>query len=155
MLNQTCPCGSKEYSSCCQALHLGHAHAVTAEQLMRSRFSAFAMGLGHYLFDTHHPDFRAGLSVEMLGDNGGIQWQSLIIIAANRDTALSTNKACVEFKATYLEDESLHVMHERSSFLRYQGQWVYTQGEQQPTSIGRNQSCPCQSGKKYKQCCGR
>ncbi|RKF17544.1 zinc chelation protein SecC [Alginatibacterium sediminis] len=122
---------------------------------MRSRFSAFTMGLGQYLFDTHHPDFRADLSVELLSDNNGIQWQSLQIITANRNPALSVTKACVEFKATYLEDESLHVMHERSLFLRYQGQWVYTHGEQQPSSIGRNQSCPCQSGKKYKQCCGR
>ncbi|MGN5267109.1 YchJ family metal-binding protein [Aeromonas dhakensis] len=56
-----------------------------------------------------------------------------------------------------MEGEERHCLHERSRFVRHQGRWVYTDGEQDPAPlrVGRNDPCPCGSGKKFKKCCGR
>ncbi|MCU1437526.1 MAG: motif domain protein, partial [Naasia sp.] len=55
-----CPCGSGQpYAECCEPLHLGAA-AATAEALMRSRYSAFALGLPDYVRSTWHPSTRPG-----------------------------------------------------------------------------------------------
>ena len=55
-----CPCSSgATYDTCCGPLHAGQKAAATAEQLMRSRYSAFALGLTDYLVETWHPDTRA------------------------------------------------------------------------------------------------
>ena len=61
----TCPCGSRRvYEECCEPFHLGAA-APTAEALMRSRYSAFALGLAPYLLRTWHPSTRpASLSLD-------------------------------------------------------------------------------------------
>jgi SEC-C motif-containing protein len=60
---RACPCGSGErYRTCCGPLHDGARAAATPEALMRSRWSAFALGLGDYLYDTlasGHPDRSA------------------------------------------------------------------------------------------------
>lgn len=55
-----CPCGGGAYRSCCGPLHRGNQRAKTAEQLMRSRYSAFARGEIDYLLATHpEPDVPA------------------------------------------------------------------------------------------------
>ena len=52
MIQQTCPCGKGSYTQCCEPLHLGTAKALTAEQLMRSRYSAFALQQIDYIVQT-------------------------------------------------------------------------------------------------------
>ncbi|WP_459741119.1 YchJ family protein, partial [Pseudomonas aeruginosa] len=70
-----CPCGSgAEYAGCCEPPHLGRA-APTAEALMRSRFSAFALGLAPYLLATWHPSTRP----ESL-DLDDVTWRRLQIV---------------------------------------------------------------------------
>jgi SEC-C motif-containing protein len=119
---------------------------------MRSRYSAYYLGLGDYLWQTHHSDFRDGLTVQMLSQPQP-HWQKLEIILS---CILSDgDHGLVEFKAWYRENERLELLHERSEFVRQQGRWLYTQGKFKPAPIGRNAACICQSGKKYKQCCGR
>lgn len=54
-----CYCGNPEpYATCCGAIHNNHSKAITAEQLMRSRYSAFVLANGDYLMDSHHPSTR-------------------------------------------------------------------------------------------------
>ncbi|MFM2482199.1 YchJ family protein [Celerinatantimonas sp. YJH-8] len=146
-----CYCHShRPYHECCEIYHSG-TPAPTPLALMRSRYSAFVLGLGEYLWKTHHPDFRGLLTIEEL-NRQDTQWKKLAIvfhgIAPAGDTGL------VEFKAWYQRsDGQLALMHERSNFVKEQGLWLYTDGLMNPPTIGRNALCPCGSGKKFKQCC--
>ncbi|MCH7372421.1 YchJ family protein [Aeromonas sp. MR16] len=148
-----CPCGSAlSLPQCCGALHAGQ-HATTPEQLMRSRYSAFVLGLGDYLVHSWHPDFLGTLTAEQLSQTD-TRWDGLEILAAQGGPA--DDAGTVEFKAWFVEGDERHCLHERSRFVRYQGRWVYTDGEQDPAPlrVGRNDPCPCGSGKKHKKCCG-
>ncbi|MEE9963456.1 MAG: YchJ family protein [Propionicimonas sp.] len=109
-----CPCGSGfSYGDCCGRLHDGEAFAATAEQLMRSRYSAFALGDAAYLEETWHPDTRPR-TVE-LGD--GLEWLSLQIVYAGDDE--------VEFVARFRGPGGRGFVRERSKFVQYDGRWVY------------------------------
>lgn len=147
-----CPCGSGlEFAQCCAPLLDGSRLASNAEQLMRSRYSAFSLGQVDYLKASWHPDF---LPVHLQVD-GSLKWTHLQII----DCANGENTAEVEFEASFLVDGKIEAMHERSRFVFQQGRWLYTDGEQLPPGIkarkpARNEPCPCGSGKKYKRCCG-
>lgn len=148
-----CPCGSTlSLDVCCGALHHG-APTDTPEQLMRSRYSAFVLGLGEYLVHSWHPDYLNGLTATELSQTD-TRWDGLEILASQGGPDDETGM--VEFKAWFLEGDERHCLHERSRFVRYQGRWVYTDGEQDPAQprVGRNDPCPCGSGKKFKKCCG-
>ncbi|PKQ77410.1 SecC motif-containing protein [Aeromonas sobria] len=148
-----CPCGSTlSLELCCGSRHCG-AVADTPEQLMRSRYSAFVLGLGEYLVHSWHPTHLGGLTAADLSQNDTC-WDGLEIIASQGGP--DDEIGMVEFKAWFLEGDERHCLHERSRFARYQGRWVYTEGEQDPAPLkaGRNDPCPCGSGKKHKKCCG-
>ena len=118
---------------------------------MRSRYSAFALGEVDYLLATWHADYRPG----KLQLDRQIRWIALEILASEQQS----QRATVEFEATLMLSGEVSVMHERSEFICRQGRWLYTRGEQLAPSItpwkpGRNQSCPCGSGVKFKRCCG-
>jgi SEC-C motif domain protein len=122
-----------------------------ASLLMRSRYSAFALGDTAYLLESWHADFRPG----ELQLDPRIRWIGLEIVASEQQA----QKAIVEFEATLILSGEVSAMHERSEFACEQGRWLYTRGEQLPPSImpwkpGRNQPCPCGSGGKFKRCCG-
>jgi len=159
---EACPCCSgSSYSDCCAPLHYHHQIAQSAVALMRSRYSAFALGgLGHYLIETWHPEApdaaqlnAAGLSVRE------VDWKALEIL----DDREKGDKATVEFRASFhLPDpnESLRTLRERSRFVKERGRWYYIRGDiidEMPASKkqGRNEPCTCGSGKKYKRCCGQ
>ncbi|MFM2483600.1 YchJ family protein [Celerinatantimonas yamalensis] len=147
---QDCYCQSGlPYSQCCQPLHQGQP-ALTPLALMRARYSAFVLGLGDYLWHTHHPDYRKGLSIEILNQQD-TQWVKLQIELHAYPQDMSFG--LVEFKAWYRQETGLGCLHERSRFVKLNDRWVYTDGDISPKPIGRNAPCPCQSGKKYKQCC--
>ena len=148
-----CPCGSSlSLAQCCGAFHAGQA-AATTEQLMRSRYSAFVLGLGEYLVHSWHPDYLNGLTAADLSSTY-TRWDGLEILASQGGP--DDTLGMVEFKAWFWEGDERHCLHERSRFVRYQGRWVYTDGEQDPAQpkAGRNDPCPCGSGKKFKKCCG-
>jgi len=149
-----CLCKSgKTYQDCCQPLHDGQQTASTCEQLMRSRYSAFCLQLGEYLFSTYHPDYRGDLTVAQLSEQS-LDWKNLEIVSTETDI----DKGFVEFKAWYHSEGQLRCHHELSNFVKQQAQWFYCDGafypEQKSGKIQRNDSCPCGSGKKYKKCCG-
>ena len=149
---KSCPCGSGlDYQQCCAPLLDGTRTASNAEQLMRSRFTAFSTGKLDYLKSSWHPDFVP----RDLQIDGGLTWLDLTVI----DFVDGDNEATVEFEARFLSGGSLQGLHERSRFLKQQGRWLYTDGDQLPASFkprkpGRNEPCPCGSGNKFKRCCG-
>jgi SEC-C motif-containing protein len=125
-----CPCGSGDtYRDCCQPLHLGTAPASTATALMRSRFTAFVRADAGYLLATWHPSTRPA----ELDLDGQLAWTRLEI----RDTTGGgpfDRSGVVEFRAHYRRmgerpGGEPGVLHERSSFLRTGGQWLYVSGD--------------------------
>lgn len=150
--NSLCPCHSeKEYQACCDPLHNSTVLATSCEQLMQSRFSAFILQNGKYLFNTYHPDFRGDLTIDQLSE-ATLNWVNLDIIKS--ETLTSTG--FVEFKAWYLDDAQLTYHHEKSNFVKVENQWLYCDGDFYPAdlkSIKRNDLCPCGSKKKHKKCC--
>lgn len=143
-----CPCGTgKTYGQCCQPYHQGQP-APTPEALMRSRFSAFVSGDTAYLLSTWHPETRpADLDLGSSPD-----WTSLRILHREE----RGNQGRVHFQAFYREGNQWACLEEDSRFDRIDGRWYYRDGDprQGPYLPGRNEKCPCGSGRKAKACCG-
>lgn len=119
MNNKLCPCGTgQSYVDCCGALHSGTRKAGTAEQLMRSRYSAFAVSDEDYLLRTWHSAHRPASA----GTDDSDRWLKLEILATENGGLLQ-NEGVVEFRAHYAGG----VVHERSRFVRENGQWVYVE----------------------------
>jgi len=157
-----CPCGKAlSYRDCCQLLHRGIDRASSAEQLMRSRFSAFAMAEYQYLIDTHHPDTRGSLSVLTLFDsNKSIAWLGLNVLSATAQ-AVSFQayfQSIDKSSDTSSQAGEIQCLHEHSRFAQEHGQWYYIDGEYNPKLAvlpGRKEPCFCGSGKKFKHCHGK
>jgi SEC-C motif-containing protein len=134
------------YADCCEALHKGQT-AVSAEALMRSRFSAFALQLNDYLLSSWHSSTRP----DQLELETSTHWKRLEIISASNNT----QQGSVHFKAYYQEQEQWHLLEETSKFVFENNHWFYHSGDYQPQILkpNRNDTCPCGSGKKFKKCC--
>jgi SEC-C motif domain protein len=123
-----CPCGTGlAYPECCGRLHDGTATAATAEQLMRSRYSAFATGDAAYLLATWHPRTRPR-TLDLEGDR---RWTGLDVLAVSEGSLLD-QEGTVEFRAHYREAGGAGAQHENSRFLRNGGQWRYLDGVSLP-----------------------
>jgi SEC-C motif-containing protein len=120
-----CPCCSgRSYEECCKPYHSGKKHAPTAEALMRSRFSAFAIPNGEYLMETTFPGKRKFHNKRDLQEWGEInEWTKLEIV---RTPDLNH----VEFKAFYTDEEGhKQFHHELSKFKMIQNRWFYVSGK--------------------------
>ncbi|MDF1860565.1 MAG: YchJ family metal-binding protein [Verrucomicrobiales bacterium] len=125
-----CPCKSwKEYAVCCMPFHYGRAKPETAEQLMRSRYSAYFFRLVDYLVETTHPDTRTKtLKKELERTIHQVNWSNLTIL----DTAKGgkgDKVGKVEFVAEYYFEEEPYELHELSRFRKYKGAWKYLDGK--------------------------
>ncbi|MGH8028277.1 MAG: YchJ family protein [Pseudoxanthomonas sp.] len=122
-----CPCGSgRGYAQCCGSLHEG-ARAADAEALMRSRYSAYALGLGQYLRDSWHPSTRSADFDANAASEPRTIWLGLSI---KQHLQTSPDTAQIEFIARYRVGGGSAVrLHERSRFLREHGHWFYLDGE--------------------------
>ncbi|WP_210505772.1 YchJ family metal-binding protein [Naasia sp. SYSU D00057] len=119
----SCPCGSRlPYDDCCRPFHDG-ASAPTAVQLMRSRFSAYALGLVEHVSRTWDPGTRP----EPLDLDDGITWRRLQIVDTARGGQDDT-EGVVEFRASYRTEEGAGLLHERSRFRRDGDRWLYVDG---------------------------
>jgi SEC-C motif-containing protein len=117
-LQPDCPCGSRTtYDACCGRLHRGVAAAETAEELMRARYAAYAVGETDYVFRTWHPRTRPA----DLTPDPALSWTGLEILGAGEDW--------VEFVASYERDDRRGERRERSRFERRAGRWVYVDGD--------------------------
>ncbi|MBB1439020.1 YchJ family protein [Shewanella sp. SG41-4] len=147
-----CLCGiNLPYDQCCEPYHAGRAVADTPDRLMRSRYSAFVLRQFNYLITTHHPDYLNGLTEQQLAQ-GETQWLGLQVLSSKQQSETGE----VTFKAWYIEDKHIDAIYECSSFIKKDGLWFYTDGQQMQTRLpGRNDTCICYSGKKFKQCCAK
>ncbi|MFG3420392.1 YchJ family protein [Micromonospora sp. NPDC049460] len=119
--DRTCPCGSAQpYARCCGRLHRGEADAATAEALMRSRYSAFAVGDTAYLLRSWHSSTRP----RRLDLDPSQRWTGLEIVDADRGGLFDTT-GVVEFRAHYRAGGRPGTQTERSRFVREDGRWVY------------------------------
>lgn len=156
--NEACPCNSgNSYSSCCEPLISGKRTAMTAEVLMRSRYTAYVVKDVDYLLKTWHSSTRPA-SIDF---RAVPQWTSLHIVSKEAGNESDSN-GTVEFKATSLSQSKIILLHEKSRFVKERDQWLYVDGDikgdwppnVRSEKVGRNQPCPCGSGKKFKKCCG-
>ena len=156
-----CPCGSGlPLSQCCGPYLDGIKVAPTAEALMRARYTAHVLRNSSFVDDSVHPSRRHEQTGG--GEIDDVSWSGLNIVrveGGGPDDAAGR----VEFEARFrIKGVDSH-LHEISQFVQEDGVWYYVDGElkedkQQPqtrTKTGRNEPCPCGSGKKYKKCCGQ
>jgi SEC-C motif domain protein len=157
-----CPCGSdKSFDECCEPFLNGMANPPTAEALMRARYSAYVTANIDYIERTIHSSTRATFNSESARKwSEESQWHGLEILKAV-DGKEQDAEGSVEFIATYSQQGEAVKHHEVSTFRKEAGVWTFVDGRMsyppfrrdQP-KIGRNDLCPCGSGKKYKKCCG-
>ncbi|AUM11613.1 YchJ family protein [Ketobacter alkanivorans] len=155
-MTELCPCGSGDsYQQCCGSYHQGNATPTTAEQLMRSRYSAFARKLPVYLLETLHPSKRAPDELAKLEQSVAQgRWLGLKIISC-RDGLADQDTGYVAFKASHEDASQQTVLEENSRFIKENNRWYYVDGVLAPHKPpGRNDACWCGSGKKYKKCHG-
>ena len=157
-----CPCGSSlEFEACCGPIIAG-ASAPTAEALMRSRYSAYVKHdfahLEKTLSEAQRKDFDLADAKRWAETS---EWLGLTIHQVEKGAA-ADNEGMVHFTARFKNEGKEHDHNEAAVFTREEGKWVYAGLLQQKgqtirretPKVGRNDPCPCGSGKKYKKCCG-
>ncbi|MBU6270027.1 MAG: SEC-C domain-containing protein [Betaproteobacteria bacterium] len=121
-----CPCDSGlGYAACCGRWHGGatHLQAPDPVALMRSRYSAFVLGLEDYLLATWHPDTRP---LPPLGLEPGLRWLGLTV---RRHGLIDADHGWVEFVARSKLAGRARRLHETSRFVREGGRWFYRDGD--------------------------
>lgn len=159
-----CPCCSgSSYADCCEPVIRGARQAATAEELMRSRYSAYALGEIDWIVGSQAPEGRQFVDRRATEEwSRRATWHGLEIVETRQGGADDT-EGIVEFKARYEIGGEAVVHHEIASFRREDAQWFFLDGiEVKPRpfkrlapKVGPNEPCPCGSGKKHKKCCGR
>ena len=159
-----CPCGTGlAYGKCCEPVIKGKRPAESAEQLMRSRYSAYVKVDTDYIFATTHPEHRKDYDHEGTKEWAEkAEWEGLQIVSTkNGGPEDATGE--VEFIARYKEKGLVKEHHELALFKKEEGRWLFTDGKSMThkpivrigPKIGRNDPCNCGSGQKYKKCCGK
>lgn len=152
MSSAICPCGSGNLlDGCCGRYHAGQP-APCAEALMRSRYSAYVLGLVDYLLDTTLPAQKAGLDRDAISQwSAQSTWLGLEVVGAELIGG-QPEHAFVTFIARWHDADGEHCHRERSAFVQHDGRWYFID----PTvslKAGRNDACPCGSQQKFKKCC--
>ena len=146
-----CFCRSgKEYKHCCAPFHLHTAVLETAEQLMRSRYTAYVLKNIPYIVATTVPSQQTLLETHLLqewADN--TTWLGLEILKTEN---LTKNQSAVEFKAIFQGEEGELAHEERSIFVKIENRWYFVDPTVSLPTM--KQPCVCGSGKKFKHCCG-
>jgi len=161
---EKCPCGSgATYGECCGLIHDGTVKANTAEALMRARYSAYAAKRIPFLKTSAGPEVQAEFDEKACREWADAStWSGIDILSTDRGGA-DDDEGCVEFVAHYASNGEKVDHHEHSYFRRIDGEWKFIDGKienldpyvREEPKIGRNDPCPCGSGKKYKKCCGK
>lgn len=131
MQNMLCYCNSqKDFSECCEPIISDKTLPTTAEQLMRSRYSAFASANISYLMNSHHPTTRPTKERKEIHKwTKSVQWMGLNIISKKAGEVFDV-EGWVEFKATFMENGKIEYIHENSYFVKENRQWYYKSGIQ-------------------------
>lgn len=122
----SCPCGGGLlYKACCGRYIAGTQKPDTAEELMRSRFTAYVLGQAEYIQATTHPDARSATLLSDIEETiQTIQWRNLRILSTHLGSPRD-KIGKVEFQADYTVKDKTQTHHERSRFRRFQGTWHY------------------------------
>ena len=125
-MNTPCPCSpEKSYAECCQLIHQDIKKAKTAEQLMRSRYSAFVLADGDFLMKSHHLSTRKIKDkTEIVKWAKSVKWLKLEIIQII-DGKENDAEGSVQFKAIFKEGFHVRSINENSRFLKEEGVWYY------------------------------
>ena len=125
-MNNCCVCGSRQtFAQCCEPFIKHGKVAATPEQLMRSRYSAYALGgCGEYLLKTWFAPMAKGLTPTQLSETSQ-EWLGLKVIGSGS----SGNEGWVEFRASYRRDGVQGELHEKSAFTMVGSRWLYIGGE--------------------------
>ena len=160
-----CPCGSgKTYAECCEPIIKGSKDAPTAESLMRARYTSYVK---------HEIDFiinscEEGEKIAEIDRKATEQWSKestwhgLKILNTQKGQE-ADDEGLVDCEASDTDKNHLNEIHHEHAYCKtVNGKWLYEVGDVKPMTvvregkkIGRNDPCPCGSGKKYKKCCGR
>lgn len=161
-MESPCPCGSEQpMGMCCGQYFDGSVPPPTPEALIKARYAAHASQHYQFLIDSIHPDHREGEDIEEIRQWAEhVQWKGLQILTSIGGGSADTT-ASIGFVVFFSVNGYPRQMKETAHFKKENGRWFYTDGDVegqmtvQRTSpkIGRNEPCPCGSGKKYKKCC--
>jgi SEC-C motif-containing protein len=166
MTTSPCPCGSElSKADCCQPLIQGKRKAATAEQLLRSRYTAFTEGAVDYVLQTHHSKTRHEIKREEIEDwSKNSKWLGLKIVqqeAGKESDTQGTIVFCARYQANGKEEPEDH--WEQSFFEKEGGEWKFLDAKgihtgpirREGPKLGRNDPCHCGSGQKLKKCHGK
>lgn len=150
-----CFCGSGlTFEKCCGVFIVDGQFPKTAEQLMRSRFSAYCTKDAKYIHNSYaHKERHKHPESEILSFANSASFVDLTICSTFKKGIYDF----VEFKALFISSNTLCTLHENSRFIKENDQWVYLDGDINlvpDIKLKRNDACPCQSGKKFKKCHG-
>jgi len=158
-----CPCGSgKALAACCGPYLAGDAKAPTAKALMRSRYTAYVLGDIEHLVNTVVPEKQGAFDREAaMAWSEGATWRGLEILET-QGGGEDDREGLVDFIARFDMKGEPREHRELAVFEKQDDTWYYVSGKvpaREPyvreAKVGRNEPCPCGSGKKYKKCCGR
>ena len=151
LLDSACPCQSnKSYEDCCGRFHTHAQFPETAEQLMRSRYTAYVLKNVPYIVDTTVPSQQALLNVQAIQAWAEeTKWLRLQILNTE---SLTKTQSAVEFNAVFQGEEGEQTHHERSIFVKIDDRWYFVDPTVPLPTM--KQPCVCGSGKKFKHCCG-
>ena len=160
-----CPCKSgKTFGECCGPLISGEAKAETAEALMRASYTSYVTGDIEFLKTSATSEVQADFDeASSRAWSKTARWHGLEIISTEKGGA-GDDEGVVEFRALYSANGEFCNHHEVSRFVREgDAGWKFVDGElvgekpivREDPKIGRNDPCPCGSGRKYKKCCGK
>ncbi len=161
----SCYCGKPvPFEQCCQKIINQQTIALTPEQLMRSRYSAYATKNAAYLYQTYAEQSRKTQSIDDIQTWAAqTTWLRLTIVTSDNISLQAMNNQVneslpiVHFKAFYFYNKTPYLMEEKSRFIVEDNQWRYLDGDV-ITDVAlatpkRNDPCFCQSGLKFKRCC--
>jgi SEC-C motif domain protein len=158
----TCECGlGPSTEECCGRYIQGGQKAPTPEALMRSRYTAYVIGAIEHVVATHEPSTRHEIDEKGAREwSKSADWQGLEVheVVGGADD----EEGQVEFTARYAMQGRAVAHRERATFKKIGGTWFYVDGDmvkpppvvREGPKVGRNDPCPCGSGKKHKKCCG-
>lgn len=166
---EKCPCGSdKTYPQCCELIHLKKKSAQTAEDLLRARYSAFVKGKIDFILDTHHGKTKKEVNIKEIQEwSTQSAWKGLEIVqkeAGDPEDSQGLITFCARYQSTSSDTapDKIEEHWENALFEKEDGEWKFLDAravKQEPIrraepKTGRNEPCPCGSGKKHKKCCG-
>jgi len=155
-----CPCGGKSFETCCAPFIQGDKSPKTAEELMRSRYTAYTRAEVQYIKTTTIPKDQKEFDLEAAESWAKeSQWLGFELIKKEAGEA-TDEKGSIEFIARYKADGQIENHHELATFVKIKDTWFFEDGKvitqvvNTAPKVGRNEPCPCGSGKKFKKCCG-